>query len=142
MSTIEIICLILGIACVVQFLLLIFINFRFSKTLKGLKEREVDDVVTKNGMRYTIDQTVVDEDGNMNISLSQKDIVLNPNDTQIVGIKNKVKPGKYVLLSTKGEEESFNVRIGDYVKEYHHNQSVVLGEGQEITAINTSIILR
>lgn len=142
MDIYQIICIILGIIVVLQFIVFLFINNKYSKTLRGLKTREVDDVTTKNGVRYTIDQTVVDEDGNTNISLSQKDIILNPNDTQIVGIKNKVKPGKYTLLATNKEEKTFNLRIGNYVKEYSHNQDVVLGEGQEITAINTSVILR
>ena len=142
MGIFEILCIILGIIVVLQFIVFLFINNKYSKTLRGLKSREVDDVTTKNGVRYTIDQTVVDEEGNANVSRSQKDIVLNPNDTQVVGIKNKVKPGKYTLLSTNGEEETFNIRIGNFVKEYSHNQDVVLGEGQEITAINTSVILR
>ncbi len=142
MDIFKIVCIILGIVCVLLILVLIFINHKYSKTIRGMKEREVDDVATKHGVRYTIDQTVVDEDGNTNISLSQKDVVLIPNDTQIVGIKNKVKPGKYTLLATNPNEESFNIRIGSYVKEYSHNQSIVLGEGQEITAINCSVILR
>ncbi len=142
MDIFKIVCIILGIVCVLLILVLIFINHKYSKTIRGMKEREVDDVSTKHGVRYTIDQTVVDEDGNTNISLSQKDVVLIPNDTQIVGIKNKVKPGKYTLLATNPNEESFNIRIGSYVKEYSHNQSIVLGESQEITAINCSVILR
>lgn len=142
MDIYQILCLLLGCVCVFQSLLLIFINKKYGKILKGMSGRGVEDVNIKNGVRYTIDQTVVDTDGNANISLSQKDILLSQNKTEIVGVKNKVKPGKYTLLATVQNEEKFNIRIGSYVKEYKHNQDIVLNEGEEITCVNTSVILR
>ena len=107
-----------------------------------MSKREVDNVEIKKGTRYTIDQTVIDENGETNVTYSKEDIILNQNKTEIVGIKSKVKPGKYVVLSTKDEEEAFNLRIGDYVKEYKHNEKIVLAEGQEITALSSTVILR
>lgn len=142
MELFQIFCIILGGVIVVQFVLLAFINHKYTKLLNALKNREVDNVQVKNGVRYTVDQTVLDEQGNVNISLSQKDTVLQMNKTEFVGIKNKVKPGKYTLLSTSGDEETFNIRVGSYVNEYHHNQCLVLAEGQEVTAVNCSVILR
>ncbi|NCB48011.1 MAG: hypothetical protein EOM55_00030 [Clostridia bacterium] len=142
MEIFQIFCIILGGVIVVQFILLAFINHKYTKLLNALKNREVDNVEVKNGVRYTVDQTVLDEQGNVNISLSQKDNVLKMNKTEIVGIKNFVKPGKYTLLSTSDDEKTFNIRVGSYVTEYHHNQSIVLTEGQEVTAVNCSVILR
>jgi len=142
MDLYQIICIILGGVVVLQFVVLGFVNYKYTKMLNAMKNREVDNVQIKNGVRYTVDQTVLDEQGNVNISLSQKDVVLQMNKVEIVGIKNAVKPGKYTLLSTKGEDETFNIRVGSYVTEYHHNQSIVLAEGQEVTAVNCSVILR
>ena len=61
----------------------------------------------------------------MNVSFSSSDILIAQNKTEIVGKKNVVKPGKYNILSTSGEEESFNIRINNYVKEYKHRHIYV-----------------
>ena len=64
------------------------------------------------------------------------------NTTEIVGKKNYVKPGKWTVLSTADDVEKFNIRVGAYVKEYAHNQKIVLAEGEEVTAISCNVILR
>ena len=142
MDMFQYLCIGLGGICLIEFLLLVFINYRYSKTLRGMKGRSVEDVNQKNNVRYTINQTVVDEEGNATVSLSTKDIVLNPNETIVVDKKGKLKPGKYTILASNEKEITFNIRIGTYVKEYSHNQSIILSEGQEVTAVNCPIILR
>ena len=142
MDIFKIGCIILLCICILLITVLVFINHKYTKTLKGMSKREADNVEIKKGTRYTIDQTVIDENGETNVTYSKEDIILNQNKTEIVGIKSKVKPGKYVVLSTKDEEEAFNLRIGDYVKEYKHNEKIVLAEGQEITALSSTVILR
>jgi hypothetical protein len=142
MDMFQYLCIGLGGICLIEFLLLVFINYRYSKTLRGMRGRSVEDVNQKNNVRYTINQTVVDEEGNATVSLSTKDIVLNPNETIVVDKKGKLKPGKYTILASNEKETTFNIRIGTYVKEYSHNQSIILSEGQEVTAVNCPIILR
>ena len=142
MDIYQIFCIILIGVVVLLAIVFAFVNKKYSKLLKNMSEREVDDVMTKNGVRYTTDQTVVDEDGNMNVSFGSDDVVLKQNTTEIVGRKNYVKPGKWVVLSTSGETEKFNIRVGAYVKEYSHNQTIVLAEGEEVTAISCNVILR
>ena len=142
MDIYQIFCIILLGIVVLMFIVFAFINRKYTKLLKSLSEREVDDVNIKKGVRYTVDQTVVTEDGEMNVSFGKDDVVLSQNVTEIVGVKNRVKPGKYTVLSTKDEDDKFNLRIGAYVKEYAHNQKIVLADGQEITAVNCSVILR
>ena len=107
-----------------------------------IASREVDDVTIKKGVRYTDDMTIVTQDGETNISFGKGDCVLKQNQTYKAEKKGYVHPGKYTILATKEDEESFNVRIGVYVKEYHHGQEVVLTEGEEITPVSTDIILR
>ena len=138
----QIFCFILLGVVVLMGIVFFFVNKKYSRLLKAMSEREVDDVNIKKGVRYTVDQTVVNENGEMNVSFSQGDVVLQQNQTEVVGVKNKVKPGKYTMLSSKDEDETFNLRVGAYVKEYKHNQKIVLAEGQEITAVNCTVILR
>lgn len=142
MDIYQIFCIILIGVVIMLGIVFGFINKKYTKLLKSMSEREVDDVMTKKGVRYTTDQTVVDEDGNMNVSFGSDDVVLKQNTTEIVGKKNYVKPGKWVVLSTADETEKFNIRIGAYVKEYAHNQTIVLAEGEEVTAISCNVILR
>jgi len=118
---------------------------RLSKRRKEqaeIESREVDDVTIKHGIRYTDDMTIVTKDGDTNISYGKHDCLLKQNQTYIADKKGYVHPGKYTILATKDDEETFNVRIGTYVKEYRHGQEVVLTEGEEVTPVSTDIILR
>ena len=62
--------------------------------------------------------------------------------TVTVGKKQNIKPGKYTVLAAYGNEEAFNIRIGQFVKEYKHGQEIVLVEDDEICPTSTTIILR
>lgn len=142
MDTFQYLTIALGALCVLLILVVFFLNYRYSKTLKGMRGRTVDEVDQRKGVRYTINQTVVDNDGNATVSLSTKDIILSPNETKVVSKKGDLKPGKYTVLTSNEGEDKFNIRVGNYVREYAHNQSIILSEGQEVTAINCPVILR
>lgn len=116
--------------------------FKRKKQRTEEESREVEDVEIKKGVRYTDDMTVVDKLGDMNISFGKGDLLLKQNVTYTACKKSEFKPGKYTILSSKEGEETFNVRLGTYVKEYKHNQNVVIAEGEEITPVSTDIILR
>lgn len=141
MDIYMILTIILAGVCLIMFVLLVAINNKYSKMLRAMQNREVDNVNQKHGIRYTVDQTVVDENGDMNVSLSQKDIILKQNETQTASTKNSLKPGKYTVLSN-GDDEKFNIRIGGLVKEYCHGQNIIIAEGEEITAVSGTVILR
>ena len=68
--------------------------------------------------------------------------MLAQNVDEIVGKDKKVKPGKYTILSTQEGMPSVNIRIGHYVREYKHGSTIVLVEGEKITPVSSSIILR
>ena len=84
----------------------------------------------------------MDEEGNQNVSYVQNDIILQPRKMVTVDKKGVIKPGKYTVLSAYENEDTFNIRIGLYVKEYKHGQSIVLAEGDEICPTSSTIILR
>ena len=118
---------------------------RYAKNKKARTEeasREVDDVNIKRGIRYTEDATIVDKHGDMNLSYVKGDLILKQNHTYYPKKSANLKPGKYTILSARDNEDSFNVRIGTYVKEYKHGEEVVLAEGEEITPVSPDIILR
>ncbi len=106
------------------------------------KSREVDDVVIKHGVRYTPEATIVDEKGNENVTFIRGDIIIKPRKTMKVGKGEEVKPGKWTILAANDADLTFNVRVGNYVKEYKHGQEIVLAEGDEICPTSTTIILR
>lgn len=106
------------------------------------KTRQAEDVVTKNGVRYTPDATIVDKQGNVDISYVKSDIVLQPRKVVTVDKKGQIKPGKYTVLSAYENEDTFNIRIGMFVKEYKHGQEIILVQGDEICPTSSTIILR
>lgn len=142
MGIFEIVSIILGVVLVLVLIMFIFINRKYTKLLKALDGREVDDVNIKKGVRYTVDQTVVDEEGNMNVSFGEGDIVLKPRVTVKVGKDGQIKAGKYTVLGTHADEDKFNIRVSGLVKEYKHNEKIVLADGDEVTAVSTTVILR
>lgn len=118
------------------------------KRAKVLKQKQKDNLDIVDDVRYTMEDNPVAQETNMatdtmvNATYQQKDIILNQNTPVTVSKDGEVKPGKYILLSTDENQDSFNVRIGIYVKEYKHNQEVVLAEGDTICAVSSNIILR
>lgn len=68
-------------------------------------------------------------------------IVIAQGESVVVGSEGKIPCGEYVMESCDGEE-TFNVRIGRYVKEYTNGCTIVLTEKQKVTPVSTSIILR
>ena len=142
MDIFQVLCIILGIIVVILLVVFLFINHKYSKTLKALNNREVDNVKIKDNVRLTVDQTIRTQDGDVNVSLSRNDIILEQSLTYTVAKESDLKPGKYAVLSTHDGEEEFNIRIGKYVRNYKHGDSIVLHDGQEITPVSTSIILR
>ena len=117
-------------------------SYKAKKVRTEEKTREVDGVVEKKGVRYSEDATIVDKNGDQNVSFVQNDILLKPRKMVKVSSNGPVKPGKWTVLSAYGNQDTFNIRIGLYVKEYKHGQEIVLAEGEEICPTSTTIILR
>lgn len=109
---------------------------------KKNKPRVAEKTVEKDGVRYTPNENIETADGNLKVSYVREDILLQPRKMVLVGKKSAVKPGKYTVLSAYENEENFNIRIGNFVKEYHHGQEIVLADGDEICPTSSTIILR
>lgn len=143
MNTVDIVGLCIAGALFLALLIISIVRYYKQKAIRDeQKTREVEDVVVKRGVRYTEDETVVTKGGDMNVSYSKGDIVLKQNQVYVADPKGFLKPGKYVVLSPFGNEETFNIRIGKYVKLYKHNQKIVIADGAEISCVSGNVILR
>ena len=76
------------------------------------------------------------------VSLRKGDIIIEAQKTIIASENGTLHPGKYSILSAESNVDSFNVRIGKFVKEYHHGDVVVIADGEEVTPTSPKIILR
>jgi hypothetical protein len=134
-----------AVVALIVVLCIVLVSVKGSKKKKNASEqksREAESVEVKHGVRYSEDATIVDSNGDQNITFLKNDIVLKPRKMVTVSSKGDLKPGKWTVLSAYGNEDTFNIRIGLYVKEYHHGEEIVLAEGEEICPTSTTIILR
>ena len=119
-----------------------------NKKRKNKEEQLHQEKVEKNldvvdDVRYTMEQNPVNpETGAVNATYQQNDFILPQNTPVTVSQNGELKPGKYIMLSSSENQESFNVRVGIYVREYKHNQEIVLAEGDTICAVSCQVILR
>ena len=132
------------IAAVVIIMLVAAIRVYKNNNARRLEEksREVEGVILKHGVRYTPKATIVDKEGNDTVSFVKHDIIIKPRKSVKVSRNGDLKPGKWTVLASNEEETAFNIRIGNYVREYKHGQEIVLAEGDEVTPTSTTIILR
>jgi hypothetical protein len=99
------------------------------KTSKQLNEPKQEKEVVKQE-----EVKVKEEEKPMKIVIAQGESV-------VVGSEGKIPCGEYTIESCDGSE-SFNIRIGRYVKEYANGTTVTLTEKQKVTPVSTSIILK
>ena len=121
------------------------------KKAEAIHEQKVkDNLDVVDGVRYTMEEnpveTVVTADGveeeKVNITFLHNDFTLAQNTPYEVSANGELKPGKYIVLTTDENQEAFYIRVGIYVREYHHNQEIVLAEGDTICAVSGAVILR
>ena len=130
---------------IVVILLIAYIVVKVKNAILNKKitseETEAADMRISGGVRYTKESAVTDADG-MNITHKKGDIILSRNKTYRVGKAGDILAGTYTALSTGGNEVTFKLRVSGLVKIYTHGDRIVLGEGDEITAVSSAVILR
>ncbi|MCL2539814.1 MAG: hypothetical protein FWE53_00050 [Firmicutes bacterium] len=143
MDTTEIIYLVSFSVCIAALIaVVITLIVKKKKWVNKNTKNAVEKVVVKDGVRYTADQNVVKDNGSMNITHNEGDILLTANRKRVASKTGAIKPGKYVVLSANSNEGKFNLKVGGFVREFKHNSPIVLAEGDEITAISHNVILR
>lgn len=139
----QIALIVLGSLVVILFIAYIVVKVKNAKLNRKMtsEDTEAADIQVSGGVRYTKESAVTDADG-MNITHRKGDIILSRNKAYRVGKAGDILAGTYTLLSTGGNEVTFKLRISGLVKNYTHGDRIVLGEGDEITAVSSAVILR
>lgn len=122
------------------FIIIAVVNIKKVKRLKSGEEK-VDKVIVKNGVRYTKSE-VVEDSGADKVTHNKGDFILSRGEEYTVRKNGDLMPGKYTILSSDDKGERFYIRIGGFVREYTHNTPVVLSEGDVISAVSNTVILR
>jgi hypothetical protein len=128
--------ILIGVTIAAASIILLIILIGSIKALKDKKKAKmnVQEDETQIVVKEEISETVVEAKEAMKVVIAQGESI-------IVGSEGRIPCGEYTMESCDGEE-TFNVRIGRYVKEYTNGCKVVLTEKQKVTAVSTSIILR
>jgi|GEM_PF-6729390 len=79
---------------------------------------------------------------NLTVNLQKKDLILQVGETYTVSKRGYVHSGQYQVLATNENDKTVNIRLNDFVKEYKHNTTLVLANGDTISARSSNVILR
>lgn len=137
MTTERILLIVLGVVIIVLASLLIAFLVKDNKAKKADKH----SVYVKDGVRYTYTDNVTDN-GKVAVTHREGDVILEKGVTYVVGEQNGILPGKYTVLAAQETTPAFNIRMGDFVREYKHDSGIVLADGEKICPVSHSIILR
>ncbi|MDR0751406.1 MAG: hypothetical protein LBF12_02275 [Christensenellaceae bacterium] len=119
----------------------LLIGILIGKKKKKTTPGSTDSVYVKNGVRYSTDSKIA-TNGAVNVTTNEGDRFLECGSQSRVRVGNYVEPGHYTILSTSENIASFNIRIGGLVREYSHGQAISLVDGDIISPVSNSIILR
>lgn len=122
----------------VMAVVIVILGMKLSRKPKG----KADNVIIKDGVRYTREENETAADGSVKITHRENDVILEKGVNYVVGKGGKVIPGKYTVLSAQEGTDRFNLRLGGLVREYRHASDIVLAEGETVCAVSQSVILR
>lgn len=105
-------------------------------------EATAGKVKVVDGVRYSENANIEDSAGNMSVTHNEGDVILAAGKTYKAEKGGALMPGKYTVLSAHGGVDTFNIRIGGFVREYKHGDELVIADGEEITAVSHTVVLR
>ncbi len=100
------------------------------------EEEKEEKIKVVDGVRYAEEPSV------KKVSHREGDYVLAVDKTVKAEKDGELLPGQYTVLSGADGVDAFNVRVGGFVRELHHGDTIVLGDGEEITAVSHTVVLR
>ena len=134
--------IILAVVAFVLLIAVIVLSVKYHQQQKAIRARKASEVNEEKGVRYSVNETIVAENGEQEVSFLKQDIILKPRQLQLVTKEGPILPGKYTVLSSNEHQTEINIRIDLQVKTLHHGDEIVLAEGQQVGATTTTIILR
>ena len=126
--------ILIGIVIAVSAIILLIILIGAIKSIKKNKKAKEETTADAATIEVLKEDVSVEQPESMKVVIAQGESI-------VVGSEGRIPCGEYTMESCDGEE-TFNVRIGRYVKEYTNGCKVVLTEKQKVTPVSTSIILR
>lgn len=127
----------LAVAVVLLVLSVVFFALsRGKKNITHADEVKEEKIKVVDGVRYAEEPSV------KKVSHREGDYVLAVGKTAKAEKDGELLPGQYTVLSGAEGVHSFNVRVGGFVREFHHGDTIVLGDGEEITAVSHTVVLR
>lgn len=143
MTTLQKVLLGGGIVITILLIVIVVLAVKYKKDHTALhsEDKRADKVKIVHGVRYNRDKEIADKDG-MQVTYLPGDVVLSRNVTYKTDRDSEFKPGTYTALSGGENDRNFKLRIGGIVKNYVHGDQIVLGEGEEICSVSTTVVLR
>lgn len=105
----------------------------------GTAGEKTADIKVVDGVRYRTDTAT---DAGEEITHLVGDVVLAKGNACTALQNGAVLPGTYTVLSANPAIRVFNVRVGDFVREYKHGDTLVLADGETICAVSCTVLLR
>ena len=105
------------------------------------QKTQADRVIVKDGVRYDLNNATTGADGTAKVTFTEKDFTLSRGTAYRAQKGGKLLPGKYTVLSTSGDT-AVSIRLGGFVREYKHGEGIVIADGDEITAVSHTVLLR
>ncbi len=112
-----------------------------NKHLRDGQGDRAEDVKVVDGVRYSRSD-VIEADGKPKISHREGDFVLAQGKTVRAETEGEFLPGTYTVLAASAATPTFKLRLGGFVREYNHGDVVVIGEGEQVSAVSCSVIFR
>lgn len=100
-----------------------------------------DGVKIIDGVRYSKDDSI-ETDGAAKITHRKGDFLLESGKTYTAVKNGSLLPGSYTVLASSDSAVSFKLRIGGYVRNYSHGDTIVLADGDQVCAVSCNVILR
>lgn len=129
MTTEQIIIVVLAVAAALLLILTVLFASLYFRGKRFSSANVID------GVRYS----KKDAEG---ITHREGDFVLLQGKTYTAVKNGSPMPGNYTVLAASEAAKTFKLRIGRYVREYSHGDTVVLAEGETICAVSCNVILR
>ena len=79
---------------------------------------------------------------NETVNLKKQDLILQVGQDYTVGKRDYVHSGQYQVLLTNENDKTVKIRVNDFVKDYQHNTTLILANGDTISARSANVILR
>ena len=127
---------------IILFIVVISWIITSNKKKETKKEESQTEYEVINGVRYSKKDNIENNSIENEIELKKGDILLERGKEYKVGARCKILAGTYKIISGDENVDSINIRVGGIVRAFRNNSSIVLANGDKISAVSSNIVLR